>query len=286
MKKVLKKHPLAIRWFHWINFPLLAVMIWSGLLIYWANDVYRVGWGDKTILNFFPDSFNKALNLPFRLAEGMSLHFVFMWLFAINGFIYVLYLIFSGEWRLIFPNKKSFKESWQVILHDLHIRKSIPFQKKYNAAQRLAYTGVIFMGIGSLLTGLAIYKPVQFHLLTAILGGYEWARAEHFILTILFSLFFVVHVIQVILAGWNNFRSMVTGLDVLPKNAINDLQLATVTGTTGKKEILPPDIISAGPEKISKQPDITSELVLPAENISSESLDEHKERNTNEIDTT
>ena len=50
----------------------------------------------------------------------------------------------------------------------------------------------------------------------ALLGGYEWARAEHFILTILFTLFFVVHIVQVILAGWNNFRSMVTGLDVLP----------------------------------------------------------------------
>ena len=45
MKRVEKKHPLAIRWFHWINFPVLAVMLWSGLLIYWANDVYRVGAG-------------------------------------------------------------------------------------------------------------------------------------------------------------------------------------------------------------------------------------------------
>ena len=111
MKKIVKKHPLAIRWFHWINFPVLAIMIWSGLLIYWANDVYRLGWGNKTLLKFFPDSFNKALNIPFRLAEGMSFHFVFMWLFAINGLVYVFYLFFSGEWKLIFPNKKSLKES-------------------------------------------------------------------------------------------------------------------------------------------------------------------------------
>jgi len=72
------------------------------------------------------------------------------------------------------------------------------------------------MGLGSLLTGLSIYKPIQFHTLCSLLGGYEWARAEHFILTILFTLFFIVHVVQVIIAGWNNFRSMVTGLDVLP----------------------------------------------------------------------
>ncbi len=216
MKKVIKKHPLAIRWFHWINFPVIAIMVWSGMLIYWANDVYRLGWGDKTVLKFFPDSFYKALHIPFRLAEGMSLHFVFMWLFAANGFIYVLYLIFSGEWRLILPNKKSLKESFLVVLHDLHLRKTAPPQKKYNAAQRIAYTGVIIMGVGSVLTGLSIYKPIQFQTLCLLLGGYEWARAEHFILTILFTLFFVVHIVQVILAGWNNFRSIVTGLDVLP----------------------------------------------------------------------
>lgn len=214
MKKIIKKHPLAIRWFHWINFPVLAVMIWSGILIYWANDVYRLGWGDKTILKFFPDSFNKALNIPFRLAEGMNLHFLFMWFFAINGFLYVLYLIISGEWRLIFPNRRSLKESWQVVLYDLHIKSGLPPQKKYNAAQRIAYTGVIFMGFGSLVTGLAIYKPVQFNFLCSLLGGYEWARIEHFIITILFTLFFLVHVIQVILAGWNNFRGMVTGFEV------------------------------------------------------------------------
>ncbi|HEY5405658.1 MAG TPA: cytochrome b/b6 domain-containing protein [Ginsengibacter sp.] len=229
MKKVIKKHPLAIRWFHWINFPVIAIMIFSGILIYWANDIYRVGWGNTTVLKFFPDSFYKALHLPFRLAEGMSLHFVFMWIFAINGFIYVLYLIFSGEWRLIFPNKKSLKESFQVVLHDLHIKKTAPPQKKYNAAQRIAYTGVIIMGIGSLLTGLSIYKPIQFHGLVTVLGGYEWARAEHFILTILFTLFFVVHIVQVILAGWNNFRSMVTGLDVLPVIKEVALQPAVVS---------------------------------------------------------
>ncbi|HMJ45993.1 MAG TPA: cytochrome b/b6 domain-containing protein [Ferruginibacter sp.] len=215
MKKIIKKHPLAIRWFHWLNFPILAVMIWSGLLIYWANDVYRVGWGDKTILKFFPDTFNKALNIPYRLAEGMSLHFFFMWLFAINGILYFLYLLFSKEYKLIFPNKNSFKEAWLVLLHDLHIKKGLPPQKKYNAAQRIAYTGIIIMGFFMLLTGLAIYKPVQLYWLCAMLGGYEWARAEHFIFTILFVLFFLVHVIQVILAGWNNFRGMVTGFEVI-----------------------------------------------------------------------
>ncbi len=220
MKRIVRKHPLAIRWFHWLNFPILAVMIWSGMLIYWANDVYRIGWGNKTILKFFPDSFNKALNIPFRLAEGMSLHFFFMWLFVINGLLYFLYLLFSKEWKLIFPGKKALKEAWQVILHDLHIKRTLPPQKKYNAAQRIAYTAVILMGFLMLLTGLAIYKPAQLYWLCAILGGYEWARAEHFIITILFCLFFLVHVIQVMIAGWNNFRGMVTGFEVVKTKKI------------------------------------------------------------------
>lgn len=215
MKKIVEKHPLAIRWLHWINFPVLALMTWSGLLIYWANDVYRLGWGDTTILHFFPDSFYKALNLPFRLAEGMAFHFVFMWLFLANGLAYVLYITFSGEWRYLLPGKNSFKEAWQVMLHDLHLRKTLPPQQKYNGAQKIAYTGIVLMGAGSVITGLAIYKPVQFNWLCALCGGYENARAIHFVLTIGYSLFFVIHLLQVVRAGWNNFRGIVSGFEVI-----------------------------------------------------------------------
>ena len=193
-------------------------MIWSGILIYWGNDVYRIGFGDKTLLKFFPDSFNQALNIPFRLAEGMNLHFFFMWFFTINGIVYFFYLLFSKEYKLIFPHRQALKETWQVILHSLKIKKGLPPQKKYNAAQRIAYTGVLFLGLAVTLTGVAIYKPVQFNWLCYILGGYEWARIEHFIITILFSLFFIIHILQVILAGWNNFRSMVTGFEIVKED--------------------------------------------------------------------
>jgi thiosulfate reductase cytochrome b subunit len=214
MKRIIKKHSVAVRWFHWINFPVLTIMIWSGLLIYWANDVYKIGWGDTTILKFFPESFYKLLNVPFHLADGMAIHFVFMWLFAINGIVYVLYTVFSGEWKDLVPNRNSLKEAWQVVLHDLHISKIKPAQTKYNSAQKIAYTLIIIMGLGSLITGLAIYKPVQFSRITFILGGYKWARIEHFVLTIGYVLFFVIHITQVIIAGWNNFRAMVTGFEV------------------------------------------------------------------------
>ena len=221
MKKVVKKHPLAIRWFHWINFPVLSIMIWSGLLIYWANGVYKIQIGNTLIYKFFPKSFYQALNVPFHLAKGMSFHFAFAWLFVINGILYVAYTIFSGEWRYLLPNRKSFKEAWQVLLHDLHIKKFQPQQLKYNAAQRIAYTAIIVMGIGSVISGLAIYKPVQCSWAMFLCGGYEAARVEHFILTIGYVLFFLIHIFQVIKTGWNNFQAMISGLEVIkPENKI------------------------------------------------------------------
>ena len=220
-----KKHPLAIRWMHWVNFPVLFTMIWSGLLIYWNDSdnayqhphaVYRVGVGSLTVMRLFPPWFWKAINAPYRVTEGLGYHFFFMWLFAINGILYVCYLLISGEWRVLVPERRSIRDAIQVTLVDLHLRKGLPPQKKYNGAQRIAYTAVILMGLGSLVTGLSIYKPTQVHWVTTLLGGYEMARWEHFWLTMGFCGFFVVHVVQVVLAGWNNFRSMVSGYEIVP----------------------------------------------------------------------
>jgi hypothetical protein len=82
--RLAEKHPLAIRWMHWINFPLLFIMIWSGLLIYWADsippgthpgEVYRVGIGSWTLFRPFPDWFWKILDAPYELTEGLGYHF-------------------------------------------------------------------------------------------------------------------------------------------------------------------------------------------------------------------
>ncbi len=201
----MKKHPLAIRWFHWLNFPLLGLMIWSGLLIYWANQVYLI---------HFTEATSEKLHLDHRLAYGMGYHFLFMWLFAINGIAYVLYTIVSGAWRELLPDRRSFIEAIHVTLHDLHLRKEAPPHGKFNAAQRIAYSAIVLMGFGSLVTGLAIYKPVQFSWLVTLLGGYPMARFFHFWLTVGYVAFFVVHVAQVIKTGWNNFRAMVIGYEV------------------------------------------------------------------------
>ncbi|WP_244139435.1 cytochrome b/b6 domain-containing protein [Mucilaginibacter ginkgonis] len=217
MKAIKEKHSVIMRWTHWINFPILTVMIWSGLLIYWASDTYKITLFGHTFYRFFPQGFYKFFNIPHRLSEGMAFHFLFMWFFAVNGLLYVIYTIVSGSWRELVPQKKSFKEAWQVLLHDLHIRKMAPPQNKYNAAQRIAYTAIIIMGFGSLITGLAIYKPVQFGWLTWLCGSYHTARIIHFVLTIGYVIFFVIHVIQVALAGWNNFRSVISGFEIIDK---------------------------------------------------------------------
>jgi thiosulfate reductase cytochrome b subunit len=192
-------------------------MIWSGMLIYWANGIYKIQIGDTLIFKFFPKSVYTFLGLSGQLAKGMAWHFATMWLFTINGILYFLYTMISGEWRLIVPEKKSFKEAWQVVLHSMGVSKTSPPQDKYNAAQRIVYTLVIVMGFGSILTGWAIFRPVQLAWLTTILGGYKLARIEHFVLTIGFVLFFIVHILQVIKAGWKNFQSMITGFEVKEK---------------------------------------------------------------------
>jgi hypothetical protein len=110
------KHSLATRWMHWINFTLLFVMIYSGILIYWADSqheglnahhVYRIGIGDWTLFRFFPRWFYNNLHLKFQLAEGLAYHFLFTWFFALNGVAYVFDTFLSREWRNLVPTRSS-----------------------------------------------------------------------------------------------------------------------------------------------------------------------------------
>lgn len=206
--QILEKHSFAIRWLHWINFPLMILMIWSGILIYWANQAYIT----------IPDFLSEALKIDGRLAEGMGWHFTLMWFYFLNGLIYLGYLIITQEWKILIPQKKSFATAYHILLHDLHLKKEKPIQNgKLNDAQKIAYTLIILNGFFSIITGFAIYKPVQLAILTESLGGYESARLLHFISMCLFLLFMIVHLIQVIKSGWNNFRAMLTGYEIIEK---------------------------------------------------------------------
>lgn len=200
-----QKHALWIRWAHWINFPILTLMIISGIQIYWANDIYTP---------FIDNKVYRFLGLSHGLSNGMYLHFALAWIFVINGFLYFGYLLISREWRELVPKVSSFKEAFLVLLHDFGLRKELPPQKKFNAAQRIAYSSIVVLGFIATLSGFAIYKPVQLHWLTSLFFGYEGARLVHFISMVAFVCFFFVHIAQVIRSGWNNFQSMLTGYEV------------------------------------------------------------------------
>ncbi|MBC7427297.1 MAG: cytochrome b/b6 domain-containing protein [Bacteriovorax sp.] len=205
---IIEKHPRILRYTHWINVVFLSLMVWSGVLIYWANDAYYK----------IPDPVAETLSIQYKLAEGLSWHFFIMWAFIINGLVYLAFLFISGEWRELAFDRKIFKDTFFVILHDLHIKKEAPSQKgKFNAAQKIAYIGAILMAFGSLITGIAIYKPVTMGWITNLLGGYEAARFEHFVLMIGFIIFVIVHILQVMRAGWNNFRAMIAGYEIEKK---------------------------------------------------------------------
>lgn len=208
-----KKHPAALRWMHWINFPVLMIMVWSGMRIYWADlrDPYAFGIGGWQIFEFWPDAINSTLELERRLAKGIAFHLTFGWIFVVNGVAYVLWLARKGRWRYLVPDRQGVRDAGKTVLHDLHLRRTRPPQGKYNPAQQLTYTAVLLIAALLVASGFAIYKPVQLSLLVTILGGYDVARFIHFSMTVLLIAFFGVHLFQVARAGWSNFASIITG---------------------------------------------------------------------------
>ena len=232
--KLEQKHPLAIRWFHWINFPVLALMIWSGLLIYWAMSPEYVVFGKQLLPDWFyapklpawtpawiPHQMRGQARVFYdlngRLAEGLAWHFLFMWIFTINGAMYGLYLLISGRWRDLAPKRGTLQEALRVFWFDITFRKSPHHEGRFNGAQRLAYSGVVVMAVIQVITGIAIQKPAQSWWLTSLLGGYNFARIIHFAITWALVAFFFVHVLQVVRAGWGCFRAMITGYDLVPQ---------------------------------------------------------------------
>ena len=90
------------------------------------HPVYRIGLGHLTLFRSFPEWFYKSLHVPYHVAQGLSYHFFFMWIFALNDVAWVLYTLLSGEWLFLVPERRSLRDAIQVTLVDLHLRNGLP----------------------------------------------------------------------------------------------------------------------------------------------------------------
>ena len=192
-------HPLIIRGTHWVNFIALGIVVTSGLRIYNASPIWD--------FRIPPE-----LTLGGWLAGARMWHFFGMWVFFLNGLGWVLFNLFSrhGRETTLF-RRTDVQEIVPMIKYYLRLQKKHPPVRKYNALQKLTYTLIPLLALASILTGMSIYWPVQFSFLTALFGGYDTARAWHFVFTVAFTLFFFGHLVLVAIAGWGNFVSMITG---------------------------------------------------------------------------
>ncbi|MBI5473773.1 MAG: cytochrome b/b6 domain-containing protein [Ignavibacteriae bacterium] len=193
------QHPLIVRVTHWMNFIALGIMVTSGLRIYNASPIWEFR---------IPEN----LTLGGWLAGARMWHFFGMWLFVLNGIIWVTYNVASKHGR----NTTLFRSSDRLgivpmIKYYLRLSKHHPPTTKYNSLQKLTYTLIPLLALGSVLSGIAIYWPVQFSLIAASFGGYDTARIWHFVFTAAFVLFFFGHLFLVAISGWSNFVSMITG---------------------------------------------------------------------------
>ena len=195
-------HPWVVRVTHWINALAMLMMVLSGWQIYNASPLF----GFK---------FPKSLTLGGWLAGGLQWHFAAMWLLALNGLVYLLYGIFSRHFKSSFLPVTP-KSVWSEFKNALHGRISHEIGV-YNAVQRAAYIGVICVAVVLILSGLSIWKPVQFQELAALMGGYEGARLVHFFAMALVVLFVLVHVIMVALVP-RTFLPMLTGHATKPSH--------------------------------------------------------------------
>jgi thiosulfate reductase cytochrome b subunit len=185
--------PGWVRISHWLNALAAVVMMLSGWRIYNASPVFA---GFR-----FPD----ATTLGGWLGGALQWHFAAMWLLFFNGLFYLAMNIATGRIA-----RKFFPVAPGAVLRDLaaalkgHLSHADLGQ--YNAVQKLAYLFVMVLLLVLVLSGIAIWKPVQFPLLRELMGGYDFARVVHFCAMTLLAGFIVVHLVMVALVP----RSLMT----------------------------------------------------------------------------
>jgi thiosulfate reductase cytochrome b subunit len=174
-------HPRWVRITHWINALAMFVMIGSGWQIYDASPLF----------DFL--EFPSGLALGGWLAGALLWHFAAMWLLVINGIVYVALGIATGRFR-----RKLLPIRPRAVLDDfvaaLRGRLSHDDLSVYNSVQRLLYAGVLIAGVVIVLSGVSIWKPIQFKYLTALFGGYDTARYVHFFAMTAIVAFLTIHV--------------------------------------------------------------------------------------------
>ena len=175
-------HPAYVRITHWINAVAILAMIGSGWQIYNASPL-------------FPFEFPRSIALGGWLAGGLLWHFAAMWLLVANGLVYVLLGLATGRFR-----RKWLPLRPADFVRDLRAALSGRLAHgdltAYNAVQKALYIGVMLAGVVSVVSGLAIWKPVQLRALTVVLGGYEAARLVHFFAMAAIVAFIAVHIVM------------------------------------------------------------------------------------------
>ncbi len=189
-------HPLWVRVTHWINALAMLMMIGSGWQIYDASPLFGF-------------TFPPQIALGEWLAGALLWHFAAMWLLVINGIVYVSLGIWTGRFR-----RKLFPIHPREVVNDfiaaLRGKLSHEDLSVYNAVQKLLYVGVLLAGIVIVLSGVSIWKPVQFWWLTAFFGGYNTARYVHFAAMTAIVTFLTVHVVLAIIVP-KSLRAMIIG---------------------------------------------------------------------------
>jgi len=179
-------HPLPVRIMHWVNAVTIFIMVGSGWKIY--NDEVLFGW------LHFPE----AVTIGKWAQHGLQWHFFGMWILVINGLSYLTYGLLSGRFRRMFlPIRPS--DLIATVKDTLRFKLSHDDPTQYNAVQKLLYVGVISAGILIVISGLAIWKPIQFSELVALFGSFQNARLVHFFCMTAIVLFVLVHVILALL---------------------------------------------------------------------------------------
>lgn len=208
------RHGPLVRITHWLNAVFLAGMIGSGLQIYTAYAHFGYHGETFNVPNPIDGSrmaVPHAIKLGGWLAGGLRWHFTLAWPFVLTGLAYVLFLLFSGEWRALLFRPSDVPGAWQMTRYYLRLRKDHPPQGKHNPLQKSAYTFAIVLAVLSILSGFAIAKPVQLGFLTDLFGGYEWARYWHMVAVWTFTAFIIAHVVMVFVADPGSFRAIITG---------------------------------------------------------------------------